>query len=463
MSETNANINTEAGVDEVYAVSPELVRAVEAALLEERWPDLQALVSPLHAADLADLLGLLSSEHRRRLAAWLGPDLEPAVLIELEEPILQSVLEQLSARELGEVIGELDTDDGLYILENLPQARVEEVLDAVPALDRLAVQEGLAFPEDSAGRLMQRDFIAVPAYWTVGHVIDYCRESADLPDEFYEIFIVDPRQKPVGSVPLYQLMRTKRPVMVRNIMQPETRLVPVTMDQEEVAFLFQQYHMASAPVVDEAGRMVGVVTFDDIAEVIQEEAEEDLLRLGGVGGETDIAHSIARTSRTRFGWLLVNLFTAIMASIVIAFFDATIEQIVALAVLMPIVASMGGNAGTQTLTVAVRALATHELTAANALRMVRKEVLVGGINGFVFALLMGVIAALWFESLGLGLVIAAAMVINLLVAGLSGIVIPLVLDRLRIDPAVSASVFLTTVTDVVGFFAFLGLAALWLL
>jgi len=463
MSEINANIDAQSAVDDVYPVNPGRVRAVETALMEERWPDLQALVMALHAADLADLLGLVDDENRRRLVAWLGPDLKPEVLIELEEPILESVLEQLSARDLGQAIGELDTDDGLYILENLPEARVEEVLDAVPALDRLAVQEGLAFPEDSAGRLMQRDYIAVPAYWTVGHIIDYCRDSADLPDEFYEIFIVDPRQRPVGSIPLYQLMRAKRPVMVRNIMQPEARVVPVTMDQEEVAYLFQQYHMASAPVVDEAGRMVGVITFDDIAEVIREETEEDLLRLGGVAGETDIAHSVTRTTRTRFTWLLINLLTAILASIVIAFFDATIEEIVALAVLMPIVASMGGNAGTQTLTVAVRALAMHDLTAANAMRMVRKEVQVGCINGVVFAVLIGVVAGLWFQSAGLGLVIAAAMVINLIVAGLSGIVIPLVLDRLKIDPAVAASVFLTTVTDVVGFFAFLGLAALLLL
>ena len=284
-----------------------------------------------------------------------------------------------------------------------------------------------------------------------------------MPDEFYEIFVVDPRHRPIGSVPLYRAMRTKRPVMVAAIMVPETRLVPLEMDQEEVAYLFRRYRMASAPVVDDGGRMVGVVTFDDIAEVIEEEAEEDILRLAGVAGETDLAQSIGRTTRTRFTWLLVNLFTAILASAVIGLFDATIKQIVALAVLMPIVASMGGNAGTQTLTVAVRALATRDLTAANARRIVAKEVVVGAINGVLFAVLTGVVAWAWFAMPALGLVIAAAIVINLLVAGLFGTLIPLTCQRLGVDPAVAASVFLTTVTDVVGFLAFLGLAAWFLI
>ena len=451
------------GADEVYAVSTDLVRSVEAALDDERWPDLQGLISSLHVADLADLIEMLPRDDRERLIDWLGADLDPDVLTELDEVVLEGVLAQLAPSDLAHAIGELETDDAIYLLENLSEDRLDEVLHAVPAPDRAAVQEGLSYPEDSAGRLMQREFIAVPGYWTVGQVIDYCRESIDLPDEFYEIFIVDPRQQPIGSLPLHLLMRTKRPVMVRSIMYPETRLVPVDMDQEEVAYLFQQYRMASAPVIDEANRMVGVVTFDDIAAVIQEETEEDLLRLAGVSGETDLAHSVMRTSRTRFTWLLINLFTAIVASMVIGLFDATIEQIVALAILMPIVASMGGNAGTQTLTVAVRAIAMHELTAANALRVVNKEILVGGLNGIAFAVLMGLIAALWFQSVPLGLVIAAAMVINMLVAGLFGMLIPLTCERVGVDPAIAAGVFLTAVTDVVGFLAFLGLAALFLL
>ena len=281
--------------DDVYAVRPDLVRAVQFALDEERWPDLEALVTPLHAADLADLIEMLPRDGRERLIVWQGGDLDPEVLRELEETVLEGVLELLSPLDLAQAIGELDADDAVYLLENLSEDRLEEVLGAVPAPDRLAVQEGLAFPEDSAGRLMQRDFIAVPGYWSVGQVIDYCRESADLPDEFYEIFVVDPGQRPIGSVPLYRAMRSRRPIMVRSIMAPENRLIPIDMDQEEVAYLFQQYRMASAPVVDEAGRMVGVVTFDDVAEVIQEETEEDLLRLAGVAGESDLDLSISRS------------------------------------------------------------------------------------------------------------------------------------------------------------------------
>ena len=415
------------------------------------------------SADFADLIEMLPRDGREGLIAWRGGELDPEVLRELEEAVLEGILELLSPLDLAHAIGELDTDDGIYILENLSEDRLAEVLSEVPAPDRAAVQEGLSFPEDSAGRLMQRDFIAVPGYWSVGQVIDHCREFDDLPDEFYEIFVVDPRQRPVGSVPLYLAMRSRRPAMVRDIMLPETRLIPIDMDQEEVAYLFQQYRMASAPVVDEAGRMVGVVTFDDIAEVIQEETEEDLLRLAGVAGESDLDHSVFRTSRTRASWLSLNLLTAILASAVISLFDTTIEEIVALAILMPIVASMGGNAGTQTLTVAVRALATHELAPSNTLRIVLKEVGVGGLNGLLFAFLMGGIAALWFQSPALGLVIAAAMAINMVVAGLFGILIPLTCDRLKIDPAVAASVLLTTITDVIGFLAFLGLAALFLL
>jgi magnesium transporter len=309
---------------------------------------------------------------------------------------------------------------------------------------------------------MQRDFIAVAEYWTVGQTIDYMRESDDLPDEFYEIFVVDPAFRPVGTVPLNRAMRTKRPVMVRQIMNTEQKLIPVDMDQEEVAYMFSQYDLLSAAVVDDNGRLVGMITADDVMEVIEEEAEEDIMRLAGVG-EVDLYDSVLNTTRTRFAWLLVNLGTAILASIVIALFDATIEQIVALAILMPIVASMGGNAGTQTLTVAVRSLAARELTPTNALRVVNKETLVGLVNGVLFAVLISIVAAVWFRDFALGGVLAAAMVINMVVAALSGILVPIGLDRVGIDPAVASSVFVTTITDVVGFFAFLGLAALILL
>ena len=464
MSEQPAETqDPQAQLDDIYAVNPDFVRDVRTLLDRGASDGVRRLVLPLHAADIADLIDLLPRDERTTLLDCLGDDLDPEVLTEVEESVLMDLLPELAPSALARAVTELDTDDGVFLVDHLDEDRREEILRAVPAPDRIAVQEALDFPEDSAGRLMQRDFIAVPAYWTVGQVIDYCRDTEDLPDEFYSIFVIDPRYRPIGHVPLNRVLRTRRPVVVRQIMEEETQLIPLEMDQEEVAFLFQQYDLASAPVVDEYGRLAGAITFDDVADVIEEEAEEDLLRLGGVAGESDLYDTVMRTTRTRFTWLLVNLGTAIVASLVIALFDTTIDRIVALAILMPIVASMGGNAGTQTLTVAVRALATHELTPTNAMRIVVKEVLVGGLNGIFFAVLMGVIAGLWFGDPMLGGVIAAAMVINLLVAGLFGTLIPLGCQRMGVDPAIAASVFLTTITDVVGFFAFLGLAALVLI
>ena len=456
-------IEAPASFKDVYAINTKLVRAVEAALEDGRAADLRGLLEPLRPADFADLVVVLNREDRRRLVVVLGDNFNPETLIDLEGSVLEDLLEAISPHAVARAIAELDTDEAVHLLEEMDDTRREQVLSNVPAPDRAAVLEGLSFPEDSAGRLMQRDLIAVPAYWSVGQVIDHCRETQNLPDEFYEIFVIDPRHRPIGQVALNRLMRTRRPVLMREIMKSEATTIPVDMDQEEVAFLFQQYRLASAPVIDGAGRLVGVITFDDAAAVQEEEAEEDFMRLSGVSSETDLSDTALRTTRTRASWLLVNLGTAILASMVIALFDATIEQIVALAVLMPIVASMGGNAGTQTLTVAVRALATRELTAANALRVVGKEVVVGGLNGILFAILVGVVAAIWFSAPTLGIVIASAMVINMLVAGLAGTLIPLGLERAGIDPAVAATVFLTTITDVVGFFVFLGLAALFLL
>ena len=456
-------IEAPASFKDVYAINTKLVRAVEAALEDGRAADLRGLLEPLRPADFADLVVVLNREDRRRLVVVLGDNFDPEALIDLEGSVLEDLLEAISPHAVARAIAELDTDEAVHLLEEMDDTRREQVLSNVPAPDRAAVLEGLSFPEDSAGRLMQRDLIAVPAYWSVGQVIDHCRETQNLPDEFYEIFVIDPRHRPIGQVALNRLMRTRRPVLMREIMKSEATTIPVDMDQEEVAFLFQQYRLASAPVIDGAGRLVGVITFDDAAAVQEEEAEEDFMRLSGVSSETDLSDTALRTTRTRASWLLVNLGTAILASMVIALFDATIEQIVALAVLMPIVASMGGNAGTQTLTVAVRALATRELTAANALRVVGKEVVVGGLNGILFAILVGVVAAIWFSAPTLGIVIASAMVINMLVAGLAGTLIPLGLERAGIDPAVAATVFLTTITDVVGFFVFLGLAALFLL
>ena len=465
MSESSQHEGTEAptSFEDVYAVNTELVRAVEAALADEHGDAVRALLADLRPADIADVMVVLGREDRRRLALLLGDDLDVDTLIDLEGSVLSDLLSVMSPHAVARAILELDTDDAVHLLVEMDEARREQILARVPAPDRAKVLEGLSFPEDSAGRLMQHDLIAVPAYWNVGQVIDYCRETADLPDEFYEIFVIDPRYRPIGQVSLNRLMRTRRPVLMREIMEEEATTIPIDMDQEEVAFLFQQYRLASAPVIDAAGRLVGVITFDDAAAVLKEEAEEDLMRLSGVSSETDLLDTTLRTTRTRATWLLVNLGTAILASLVIAQFDATIEQIVALAILMPIVASMGGNAGTQTLTVAVRALATRELTAVNAMRIVGKEVAVGGLNGLLFAVLVGLVAAYWFSMPALGVVIAIAMVINMVVAGLSGTLIPLGLARAGIDPAVAATVFLTTITDVVGFFVFLGLAALFLL
>ena len=421
----------------------------------------QALLVPLHVADVAYLFDQITSDQRQALFRCLGRDIDPVVLAELDESVRDEVLDLLAPREVAEAVAELDTDDAIEILEDLDEEEQRKVLAAVPVAERAAVEEGLGYAEDSAGRLMQRDFVAVPQYWNVGQIIDYLRESQDLPDDFFEIFIVDPGHHPVGTIPLSRAIRSKRPVIVADIMEDKPKVIPAETDQEDVAYVFSRYDLASAPVVDASGRIVGVIMVDDVVDVINEENEEDLMRLGGVR-QDDLYTSVLRTTRTRFSWLAVNLITAIIASIVIAFFETTIEQLVALAVLMPIVASMGGNAGTQTLTVAVRALATRELTATNAARLVNKEVLVGLLNGVLCAILVGVVATVWFGEVSLGLVLAAAMIINLLVAGLCGILIPLGLQRTGIDPALAATVFLTTITDVVGFLAFLGLAA-WLL
>ena len=451
-----------AAADQVHPVQPGFVRAVLAALDAGDEDRVHALTDPLHAADVADLLELISADQRKNLLAVLRDDLDPAILSELEEAVRDDVIDQLEPGDIAAAVSELESDDAVYILEDLEEDERQAVLDAVPAEERAAVEVGLAYPEDSAGRLMQRDLIAVPPFWTVGQTIDYLRETEDLPDSFFEIFAVDPKHHSVGTVALDKIMRTKRPVRIEDMMEREHTLIPVAMDQEEVSFLFKQYGLMSAAVVDPEGRLVGVITVDDVVDVIDEEAEEDLLLLAGVQ-EGDINEPVMVTTRTRLSWLLVNLGTAILASIVISLFAVSIEKLVALAVLMPIVASMGGNAGTQTLTVTVRALATHELTATNAARAVFKEVFVGGFNGILLAALIGVIAGLWFGNLALGYVLAAAMVINMLVAGLAGILVPLGLNRMNVDPAVASSVFVTTITDVVGFFAFLGLAAWFLI
>lgn len=451
--------------DKYVAPVCEAVEAGDAARVK-------GLIAELHPADIADLLGLLDEDEREALLAVLGGELQAEVLAELDPDIRESVVLALRPEKVAEAVADLDTDDAAFILEDLDEDKRAAILAEVPVADRLALHAALDYEEESAGRLMQREVFAAPAYWTVGQIIDRLRSSDDLPDRFYEVFVVDPAFKPIGAVALSTLLKKSRDTLIKDLMvDRELRLIPVNMDQEEVAYLFEQYNLISAPVVDDAERLVGMITVDDVVEIVHEETHEDMLALGGVEADTGLSDTVIETVRSRFSWLAVNLGTAILASLVISMFDAAISKVVALAVLMPIVASMGGNAGTQTLTVAVRSLATKDLTPSNAARIVWREAVVGGLNGFLFAVIMGGLAGLWYfamtgsqlESLKLGAVVGAAMIVNLLAAGLAGILVPLGLQWAGADPAVSSAVFVTTVTDVVGFFVFLGLAALVLI
>ncbi|MBZ0325437.1 MAG: magnesium transporter, partial [Alphaproteobacteria bacterium] len=402
--------------DELTALTSDFERAVLDALQGGREANVLALVDTLHVAEKADLIEHLPPEWRIGLLRILRHKFDPAILVELDETVRREVADAIGVAGLARAIAWLESDDALHLLETLDEPTQRGVLHAIPAALRAHMEEGLSYPEDSAGRLMQRDLVAVPAFWSVGEVIDFMRETDDLPEDFYDLFVVDPRHRPIGKIALSRLLRAKRLVVVGDIMEAGIVTVPATADQEDVAMLFRDQDLVSAPVVDGAGRLIGAITIDDIVDVIDEEAEEDLMRLAGVH-EVDLYRAAIDTTRSRFAWLLVNLVTAVVASGVIALFDATIEQIVALAVLMPIVASMGGNAGTQTLAVAVRSLAMKDLTSANALRVMGKELLVGAFNGVLFAALAGAVAWIWFGELALGLVIAAAMVINLIVAG----------------------------------------------
>jgi len=380
----------------------------------------------------------------------------------MDEGVREEVIAFLPREVLAEAVRDLESDDVVDLLEDLDAPQQQAILGALELADRVAVEASLSFPEYSAGRLMQTEVVAAPQHWNVGQVIDFLRGRDDLPEQFYHVILVDPRHRPTGYVTLGKIMASPRAAKLADLTEPSFRTIPATQDEGEVAYAFNQYHLISAPVIDEDGRLVGIITIDDAMVVLDEEHEEDILRLAGVGEES-LSDKTLSIARRRFPWLFVNLITAILASLVIAQFEATIAAIVALAVLMPIVASMGGNAGTQTLTVAVRALATKDLTTSNALRVIRREVGAGLINGLVFAVLMGGVGVVWFGTPMLGAVIAIAMVINLLVAGLAGILVPLTLDRVGIDPALASGAFVTTVTDVVGFFAFLGLAAVMLL
>ena len=439
-------------------LTPEFVRAVIERVEAGDAEGARALVEPLHPADIADLLELVDRDERRQLAAALAGLLDGDVLSELNDWVRDELLDALEPHQVAELAGELETDDAVAIIEDMEEEEQRAVLRALDPDDRAAIEEALSYPEESAGRIMRRDLVCVPEHWTVGRVIDWLRAGEDLATDFFEIYVVDPAHRPLGTCLLSWILRAPRPVAIADVMQREQTLIPVDMDQEEVALRFQKYALVSAAVVDQGGRLVGMVTVDDIVHIIQEEASEDALLLSGAGVEGDINEPVRDSYRARVRWLGANLLTALVASGIIAMFGAAIEEMVALAVLMPIVASIGGNAGTQTMAVAVRALAMNQLTRSNTWRTIWREVAVALLNGVTIAVLLGIGAGLVFANLQLGLVIAAAMLINILVAGLSGVVVPVLFDRAGQDPAVASSVFVTMITDSMGFLAFLGLA-----
>jgi len=434
-----------------------VLEAVEAGARDE----LIALMEPMHAADIADMLEQISSADRYALIELYGVEFDGDILSELDESIREDVISALRPEVLAVAVRELESDDVVDLLEDLEQPQQDAIFDALDDADAVIARQALSYPEESAGRLMQREVVAAPEHWTVGDAIDFMRSSEDLPDQFYHVVLVDPRMHPVGNVTLGRIMGAPRKLPLMELTEEVFQIIPVDQDEGDVAYAFNQYHLISAPVVDDEGRLVGVITIDDAMAVLDEEHEEDIMRLAGVG-EGSLTDRVINTTQQRFPWLAVNLVTAVLASLVIAQFDVVIADFVALAVLMPIVASMGGNAGTQSLTVAVRAIATKDLTSSNVWRVIRREVLVGAVNGTIFAIVMGLVCLFWFSSPVLGGVIAAAMVINLVVAGLAGTVIPVALEKAGVDPALASGAFVTTVTDVVGFFAFLGLAA-WVL
>jgi magnesium transporter len=447
---------------EDYALNPQYIDMVVSAADRGDTERLRELIEALHPADVADLMAFLSADYRQEVLAFIAPDALADILSELDTNIREEVLEQVTPAALAKALEDLESDDAADLVEDLEDDKRDAVLAAMSEIDRAGIRTSLAYAEESAGRLMQREVMAAPQFWTVGQAIDHMRQAGEeLPDLFFDIYVVDPAYVPLGAVALSRLLKTRREVPLIQIMEPVSE-IPVDMDQEEVAYIFDKYHLISAPVTDPSGRLVGQITVDDIVGVIQEESQEDILALAGV---TDAGRdaTVLDVARSRFWWLLINLGTAVFASSVISLFEGAISKLVALAVLMPIVASMGGNAGTQTLTVAVRALATKELTSVNVWRTVAREVIVGLFNGGAFAVCVGLVAGFWYHDAMLGLVIGLAMIINLTAAALAGIFVPITLEKMGYDPAVSSTVFVTTVTDVVGFFSFLGLAVLILL
>jgi len=443
------------------AVNPEFVARVAGAVTAGRAELLRELVGDLHEADLGNLIEALEPELRPRLVELAGADFDFSALTEVDDTVREEILEELEPQTVAEGVRELETDDAVELLQDLAEEDQAEILDRLSVAERATLEHILDYPEASAARRMQTEFIAVPPAWTVGRTIDYLRETSDLPERFYEIYVVDEAGRFKGVIALDALLRADRGAGLAGLIQEDTRKVAPTDDQEQVARLFEKYNLVAAPVVDPVGRLVGVITVDDVVDVIEEEAEEDIKALGGVTRDEELSDSVWTIARGRFNWLLVNLATAFLASSVLGLFEGQLQQMVALAVLAPIVASQGGNAATQTMTVAVRALATRDLGASNARRVVLREALVGLFNGVGFALITGAVAVAWFRIPGLGVVIGLAMICNLVAGALGGILIPLAIQRVKGDPAVASGVFVTTVTDVVGFFAFLGIATAW--
>ncbi len=446
--------------DEVHA---DRVAAILDAVEAEDTARITELMEPLHAADIADVLEQIGSADRRALLALWSGEIDGEILSEIDESIREEVIESLPHSVVAEAMRELDTDDVVDILEDLDLPQQGMILDALEDADRIAVQQAMGYPEESAGRLMQREVVVAPEHWTVGEAIDYLRETPQLPDQFYHVILVDPRVKPTGYVTLGRLLSSRRDVRLKDILEDSFRTIPATELEADVAYMFNQYHLISTPVVDATGRLVGVITIDDAMNVLDEEHEQDMLRLAGVGDDSSLSDGVWATAKQRLPWLVVNLFTASISAFVISRFEATIATLVTLAALMPIVASTGGIAGTQSLAVAVRALATRSLTSANAKRVVLREMVGGLLNGFSLAIILGLAAFLIFGDWKLGLVLGMAMITNQLVAALGGVLVPLGLHRLDLDPALASGTFVTTLTDVLGYLAFLGLATLVLL
>ena len=439
------------------------IRLVTDYLENYKYDKILSFLKDFHNADIAEILQNLDPVLRLSLLNIMDKNFDPEILTYLNDSLREEIIETLDIKQLANNAKSLDIDDAVDLAEDLEEKNQNIFLENLDKEERTLVKEGLNYPEDSAGRLMQRQFVAIDQSWNVGQAIDYLRNNkGNLPEDFYDIYLINQNKEAKGIVPLGRLMGSKREIELNSITNKELRLIDVNTDQEDVALLFNKYGLVSAPVINNQKKIIGSITVDDVVEVIEEEREEDILKLGGVD-HTDLYESVISTTKSRISWLIVNLMTAVVASIVIGLFEAAIEKVVALAILMPIVASMGANAGTQTLTVAVRAIAVKELTTSNAIKIITKETLIGGINGIIFAIIISLISIYWFESLMLGFIIGLAMILNLLIAGFSGIAIPLVLDKLKIDPALASAVILTTITDVFGFLSFLGLATLFLI